>query len=444
MSKTYAKKSVEDKRKEVEELTNGMEKKIEQHFHSAEELKDYLSFMGKFYQYSMSNTVLIQKQFRGAQAVGSFKFWKDKGFSVNKGEKGIKILVPNKTVPKFKDEKGKWKSVNKATPQEKQLIKEGKKEVTQGRLYFLVGHVFDIHQTNATANDLPKIFPNRWLEGNVEDYKTLYKGMEAIAEKNGISIIAPKEELGSAKGACYPLTKKVALNPRNSERQNVKTLLHEITHAKLHTEESRANYTDAEREFQAEMTAYTVSSYFGVDTSEYSLGYLSHWTKGKSFEDKTKILKEVHETSVGFIETIEEKLVKEREKKDEKQQQADPLSPQNVQEKMKEGYEDYKQKQQQESAQNVDSILDRVTAEEKYYSTKTQAIKNGWMTKEEVVKLEHQIDSTMTKNEKGVMNGQVQEQSFTFQERVEVGNHMQFQKRTGTVKKKKEEQELER
>ncbi|MCJ7992727.1 hypothetical protein MUB15_32860 [Priestia sp. OVS21] len=104
---------------------------------------------------------------------------------------------------------------------------------------------------------------------------------------------------------------------------------------------------------------------------------------------------------------------------------------------MKEGYEEYKQKQQQESAQNVDSILDRVTAEEKYYSTKTQAIKNGWMTKEEVVKLEHQIDSTMTKNEKGVMNGQVQEQSLTFQDRMEVGSQMQFQKRTATVKKKK-------
>ena len=150
------------------------------------------------------------------------------------------------------------------------------------------------------------------------------------------------------------------------------------------------------------------------------------------------------------IETIEDTLVKEREKNqspeksDEKQQQADPLSSENVQEKMKEGYEDYKQKQQQESAQNVDSILDRVTAEEKYYSTKTQAIKNGWMTKEEVVKLEHQIDSTMTKNEKGVINGQVQEQSFTFQDRMEVGSQMQFQKRTGTVKKKKEEQELER
>src|SRR6478609_11649110 len=112
---------------------------------------------------------------------------------------------------------------------------------------------------------------------------------------------------------------------------------------------------------------------------------------------------------------------------------------------MKEGYEDYKQKQQRESAQNVDSILDRVTAEEKYYSTKTQAIKNGWMTKEEVIKIEHQIDSTMAKNEKGVMNGQVQEQSLTFQDRMEVGSQMQLQKRTGTTsKRKREEQELER
>ncbi|MED3982275.1 hypothetical protein [Priestia megaterium] len=108
--------------------------------------------------------------------------------------------------------------------------------------------------------------------------------------------------------------------------------------------------------------------------------------------------------------------------------------------KMKEGYEDYEQKQQQESTQNVDSILERVTAEEKYYLTKTQAIKNGWITKEEVVKLEHQIDSNIAKNEKGITNGQVQEQSLTFQARFEVGNQMYPQKRTGIVKKKKEKQ----
>lgn len=134
---------------------------------------------------------------------------------------------------------------------------------------------------------------------------------QELEELKGISY---QEELGSAKGVSYTLTKEVALNPPNSERQNVKTLIHELAHAKLHTKDTHLNYTAAEKEFQAEMTAYTVSSYFGIDTTSYSLDYLSHWTKGKTFEDKTKLLKEVHETSVGFIETIEDILVKEREK----------------------------------------------------------------------------------------------------------------------------------
>lgn len=312
MSKKYQKKSYDEKKKQVEELTKNMEKSIENHFHSPDDLKEYLTFMSKFYKYSPSNIALIQNRFFGAEAVGSFKFWKDNGFSVNKGEKGIPILVPNKMSPQFKDEDGKWKSIKKANEQEKQLILQNKTEVKDGMLYFSVGYVFDISQTNATKEDLPKIFPNKWLEGNIEDYKLLYKGMEAIAEKNGIAIIPPKEELGVAKGVSYTLTKEVALNPRNSEIQNVKTLLHELGHAKLHTKDTHDKYTDAEREFQAEMTAYTVSSYFGIDTTEYSLEYLHHWTKDKEFKDKNNLLKEVHETSVEFISTIEETLQNEK------------------------------------------------------------------------------------------------------------------------------------
>uniref|UniRef100_UPI003CCA38CE LPD25 domain-containing protein n=1 Tax=Bacillus cereus TaxID=1396 RepID=UPI003CCA38CE len=127
-----------------------------------------------------------------------------------------------------------------------------------------------------------------------------------------MKIIELKQELGVAKGVSYTLTKEVALNPRNSELQNVKTLLHELAHAKLHTAETHMHYTAPEKEFQAEMTAYAVSSYFGIDTSEYSLGYLASWTQGKEMKDKTKLLKEVHETSIEFIETIESSLEKEK------------------------------------------------------------------------------------------------------------------------------------
>ncbi|MEH7244266.1 LPD25 domain-containing protein [Bacillus sp. JJ269] len=323
MSKSYKKKyqtkSPEEKKEAVQALTKKMEKSVEGYFRTPRDLKEYLTFMAKFYHYSPSNISLIQSQFQGASAVGSFSFWKEKGFPVKKGEKGIKILVPNRTVAKFKDKDGTWKSVTKASEQEKKQIESKSVEVMPGRLYFAVGHVFDVSQTNAKAEDLPRIFPNRWLEGSVTDYQSLYKGMEAIAEKNGVKIIAPKSELGVAKGVSYPLTKEIALNPRNSELQNVKTLLHELAHAKLHTAETRMNYTAPEKEFQAEMTAYAVSSYFGIDTSEYSLGYLASWTQGKEMKDKTKLLKEVHETSIEFIETIENTLEKEKEQINEKE-----------------------------------------------------------------------------------------------------------------------------
>ncbi|PEG12772.1 hypothetical protein COO04_29095 [Bacillus toyonensis] len=322
MSKSYKKKyqtkSPEEKKEAVQALTKKMEKSVEGYFRTPGDLKEYLTFMAKFYHYSPSNISLIQSQFQGASAVGSFSFWKEKGFPVKKGEKGIKILVPNRTVAKFKDKDGTWKSVTKASEQEKKQIESKSVEVKPGRLYFAVGHVFDVSQTNAKAEDLPRIFPNRWLEGSVTDYQSLYKGMEAIAEKNGVKIIKPKQELGVAKGVSYTLTKEVALNPRNSELQNVKTLLHELAHAKLHTAETHMHYTAPEKEFQAEMTAYAVSSYFGIDTSEYSLGYLASWTQGKEMKDKTKLLKEVHETSIEFIETIENTLEKEKEKTNEK------------------------------------------------------------------------------------------------------------------------------
>ncbi|RFB09386.1 ImmA/IrrE family metallo-endopeptidase [Bacillus sp. OE] len=323
MSKNYKKKyqtkSPEEKKEAVQALTKKMEKSVEGYFRTPGDLKEYLSFMAKFYQYSPSNISLIQSQFEGASAVGSFSFWKEKGFAVKKGEKGIQILVPNRTVAKFKDKEGTWKTITKASEEEKKQIESKSVEVIPGRLYFAVGHVFDASQTNVKAEDLPRIFPNRWLEGSVKDYKSLYRGMEAVAEKNGVKIIAPKAELGVSKGVSYTLTKEVALNPRNSELQNVKTLLHELAHAKLHTAETHMNYTAPEKEFQAEMTAYAVSSYFGIDTSEYSLGYLANWTQGKEMKDKTKLLKEVHETSIEFIETIESSLEKEKQQINEKE-----------------------------------------------------------------------------------------------------------------------------
>lgn len=309
----YVKKTREEKETEVKSLIENTEKKINQYFESPENIKEYLSFMSKFYNYSLNNSVLIDNQFSGAIGVGSYAFFKEKSFQVNKGEKGIKILVPQTGKDKFKNEKGEIKSLDKATKEEKIKIKDKILKVVKGRTYFAQGYVFDVSQTTAKAKDLPNLFPNRWLEGSIKDYGDLYKGMEKIAKNIGVKIVEPKQELGVAKGVSYTNLKEIALNPRNAELQNVKTLIHELTHAKLHTMEKFNKYETYEKEFQAELTAYTVCSHFGIDTSEYSLKYLHDWTKDRTLKDKKELLKEVRETSIEYIETLEEVLINKRE-----------------------------------------------------------------------------------------------------------------------------------
>lgn len=309
MKKAYNKKSKEDKEKEVNNLLEKANEGIEKCFTSPEHFKELISYMSKFYNYSFRNTFLIQEQFKGALAVGSYTFWKEKGFIVNKGEKGIKILVPNRLSDYFINSKGEEVKLSKATPKEKILIEQGEIEVRKGKLIFNQGYVFEVSQTNAKAKDLPKIFPGRWLDGEINNYDLMYKAMENIANKIGVRIIEPKEELGSVKGVSYPLTKEVALNPRNTQLQNVKTLIHELAHAKLHTMETRDNYTINEKEFQAEMSAYAVCSYFGLDTSEYSFRYIKSWTENVELKDKEKLINEVRETVKEYIEIIEETLI---------------------------------------------------------------------------------------------------------------------------------------
>jgi len=312
-------KTFEQKREEIKKLTKTMNESIASYFETPEQMAEHLEFMMQFYNYSLRNTALIQNQFSGAQAVGSYKFWQEKGFQVQKGEKAIQILVPNKTQPKFKGDDGKWKGIKYATTQEKERIKAGELEKKEGKMYFGKGSVFDISQTNAKASDLPEIFPNKWMEGNVANYQAMLGAMQEVGNNLDVTIGEPMEELGSAKGAFYygmgNRQNHIGLNPRNGELQNVKTLLHELAHAKLHSSaENRMNLSSEEKEFQAEMTAYAVASYFGIDTSDYSLGYLANWTQGKELQDKAKLLEEVRAASVEFIEIMEPELMKEQEK----------------------------------------------------------------------------------------------------------------------------------
>lgn len=305
-------KTAEEREQEIQELTNLMDEKIQSYFESPEAIREHLAFMANFHSYSERNIALMEAQFRGARAVGSFAFWKSKGVSVKKGEKGIKILAPT-PVEYFNyghNEEGKplWKQVKYANAKEKEKLEKGlytKKKA----MFYRVGHVFEYTQTDAREKGIQvsEIFSRYHQDGIIEHDIEMLAALHNISEKLGFEVLdEPIEELGTAKGVAYPYEKAIALNPRNTTYEDVTTLIHELAHAKLHVPGVREEMTVEEREFQAEMVSYVVANRYGIDTEEFSLSYLGHWTKGKELRDKEKLLNEVRQTASFFIDEIDQ------------------------------------------------------------------------------------------------------------------------------------------
>jgi hypothetical protein len=328
------KKSNEEKMKEIEDLTNGMAEQIDSYFISEKALREHLAFMANFHNYSVRNMALIDKQFLGATAVGSFNFWKSKGAAVQKGEKGIKILVP--TPVQFYKKDGKEIPLSAATKQDKELISSNQLP-TSKKLFFKVGHVFEYTQTNARELNLSvsEIFGSYHKDGVLENQTEMIAAMHKVAAGLDFTILKePPFELGTAKGAAFPYEKAIALNPRNTDYENVTTLIHELAHAKLHGPEKRDALTTSEKEFQAEMVSYVVAHHYGIDTKDFTLAYLGSWTQGTDLKDKERLLNEVRSTASEFIGEIGAHFdqVKEREQLLEKNMPGQELLKGNVSE----------------------------------------------------------------------------------------------------------------
>lgn len=325
--KKFYSKSPEELEKEIKELSGKAMKNIESYTDDPEEVRKLADFMGQFHYYSKKNMALINEQFNGAKAVGSFDQFKKAGFSVSKGEKAIKIFVPT-PVQLFKTKDG-IKNINQATPSEREQIVNGLIKVNKIMKYKL-GNVFDVSQTNATAEDLPKIFPNRKYDFKLDNdisINQLNKGLEKISEGLDVPIreMADSQngvtELGVAKGAYVqgPGGEEILLNPRLPGTDKTTTLIHELAHAKAH---KNSTLSPGEKEFQAELTSYVVSKHYGIDTSEQAIPYIAKWTRnGEKVEDKVKLLEEVHSISREFIKVIDETIENEQSKEFDQQEQ---------------------------------------------------------------------------------------------------------------------------
>lgn len=277
--------------------------------------KQYLLAMSKFHNYSPLNIQMILRQNPRASHVASFKKWKDEfSRSVNKGEKALRIFAPI--------------TVKKRDPKtnEPLLDKDGK-EITYTS--FKLVPVFDVSQTD--GKELPK--PVYELKGSYKDYGNLYKSAKEVSEANGVPISFSENTKG-AKGYYSPVSNEIVIKKGLSEQHTLKTIFHEMAHSDLHNLEKRAEtpFNLSTAELQAESVAFVVASHYGLDTSEYSFGYLANWTQDprglSDLEGQIKIVQKEADSLIARIDQALEKYQSKELTKDAFQQKLDRLKEQ--------------------------------------------------------------------------------------------------------------------
>lgn len=283
---------------QMKEITDKLKQGIYEVFES-ERFKNYLNVMSKFHNYSFNNTMLIAMQNPNATLVAGYQSWKKFGRHVIKGSKGIKVIAP--APYKIK------KEMEKIDPNTKKPVigKDGNPIMQEMDITipaFKVVSVFDVSQTE--GKELPSIVNE--LSGDVDKYAELFNILEQISP---VPVEFEKIEKNGAYGYYHSGDKRIALNEGMGELQNLKTLIHEIAHAKLHdTEEQKINVPDRRTcEVQAESVAYTVCQYLGLDTSDYSFSYVAGWSSGKELPELKKSLETIRQTASDIITKIEDK-----------------------------------------------------------------------------------------------------------------------------------------
>ena len=307
----------------LKEVTDRLEQGITELFDS-ERYREYLRVMSKFHNYSFNNTLLIAMQKPDASLVAGFSAWKNNfGRNVIKGQKGIKIIAPSPY--KVKQE------MKKIDPHTQQPIigKDGKpvteeKEITIPA--YKVVSVFDVSQTE--GRELPDIAVDE-LTGDVERYRDFF----AALEKTSPVPIGFEQIPGSSHGYYHLEDKRIAIQEGMSELQTLKTAIHEIAHAKLHDIDLNAPENEQQprvdrrtREVEAESVAYTVCQHYGLDTSDYSFGYVAGWSSGRELSELKSSLETIRSAAAEIINSIDETLA-ELSKAQDKEQTAGQEQP---------------------------------------------------------------------------------------------------------------------
>ena len=117
----------------------------------------------------------------------------------------------------------------------------------------------------------------------------IWDALVAKAGAAGFEVI--RNRRGGENGYCDFSSKQIAVRPDVAPAQAVKTLIHELGHALLHSEELPRSKEVAEVE--VESVAYIVCDAIGLDSGDYSFAYVARWSDGA-----TELIKETAERVV--------------------------------------------------------------------------------------------------------------------------------------------------
>lgn len=243
--------------------------------------QEYLDFHANFSRYSLSNSLLIFLACPNATFIAGKKKWEELGRSVIEGVKPIMIFAP--TFRKYT----------------KEALNENTGEVETIERQWLTGfrsvNVYDVSQTY--GKEIPS--PVGFCRDFGDKTELLDRFINIFGEKYRVEQKPLKAQLGGFITSDNTIT----LNSSKSEERRLKTLIHEVAHGELGHFEAKDKSKKA-KELEAEIAAYIVSRHFGVDSSDYSFGYLVSWSKGDISLIHTA-LNAAHAVSSSIIEQIE-------------------------------------------------------------------------------------------------------------------------------------------
>ncbi|MDF0343806.1 ArdC family protein [Staphylococcus pseudintermedius] len=295
------------KKKKIDSIVEELNNKLDDFKNNDKTYKEFLDTTTKFHNYSINNIMLIASQNPEATAVAGYKAWKNKfDRQVQKGSKSINIIAPivQKRNVEIKDNNGNLIRDSNGNP------KTERKPVITG---YRAHNVFDVADTKGkpliTAKDLIK---NEFENSN--DYKDLYNEFKDYINDELTPSVKEKHILddpvlsSSVKGYYVPKTDEIVISDALSYDMRFKTLIHEYAHSQLHNDDIGQTQTPENskslKEIEAESSAYVVANYYGLDTSDYSLGYISGWGQNISDDELKDHIKNIHSFAKTTIEEI--------------------------------------------------------------------------------------------------------------------------------------------